>query len=287
MNRLARPPGRVDLHAGQFAGPLGLVVSHATGQVFVTRDAGESWMQAADLPDQFLEAVWLLDMRRALMAGDRGLQLSEDSGRTWYEVSGARGLNLYALSSPAEGVGFAGGFTAAGAPALLRSDDGGRTWRRLGAFPGRGPIAALLFDSLEEGVVASGRDLWRTQDGGATWALVASDLGKVRAIHRAPDQRWWAAGHDGLIAVSADGSSWQAMAGRPAQLLRDARFISERDGWVAGDQAPGAAPLWRTRDGGRSWTVDPAAKFDVHRLLPRGEQVVAIGKGGEIVELRR
>jgi photosystem II stability/assembly factor-like uncharacterized protein len=290
------PPTAEDLHAGHFAGErLALFATHASGDLFVSGDGGATWQRGAGLADQFLEAVWLFDSGVGFVAGERGLYRTSDGGRTLSAVPESAGLNLYGLQFPSPERGFAVGFEAGRdpAPALLRSDDGGRTWRRM-AGPGRTLSAALQFTSPDSGIVAADRDLWQSRDGGVRWTLVARDLGRVRAIHRAPGGRWWAVGHDGLVATSEDGATWAVAAGRPSQLLRDVLFAGERDGWLAGDAAPPSAssaaaapPVWRTRDGGRTWSPVEHVRFDVHRLLraPNGA-VVAIGDGGAVIELR-
>jgi photosystem II stability/assembly factor-like uncharacterized protein len=287
------PPTSADLHTGHFAGTRnGLVVTHATGEVFLTRDGGGSWERGADLPDQHLEAVWLFDLYGGLIAGERGLHRTADGGRTVLPVAGTEGYTIYALQFPGTerlivSRGYAVGFTAEQrTPVLLRTDDGGYTWHRLAGLPARGLAGALNFDSPERGLVAAGRDLLLTRDGGASWTVVATQIGVVRRIHRAPGGRWWVVGHDGLLRVSADGVDWNAVA-HPPQLLRDVHFIDRRNGWLAGDATPEAAPLWRTRDGGMTWTPVEGVTADVHRLLRRGPALVAVGDGGLFVELRR
>ncbi len=286
---LSRPPTAADLHAGHFtAAGRGLLVRHATGDLLLTRDAGATWQRGADLPDQYLEAAWLFDDGRVVLGGERGLHESRDGGRTVRPVAESAGLSIYSLHFPTTRRGFAAGFTAGGTDgAILRSDDGGLTSRRLGGAPA-GMVAAIHFASGEIGVVAAGRDLARTRDGRASWTVVARDLGRTRSIHRAPGGRWWAVGHDGMMATSDDGITWAAPASpRPRQLLRDVWFADANNGWLAGDAAPGAAPLWRTRDGGRTWKADTAVRFDVHQLVPRTGGVVAVGDGGAAVQLGR
>jgi photosystem II stability/assembly factor-like uncharacterized protein len=292
------PPTAADLHAGHFAGSrLALVATHATGELFVSSDGGVSWERGADLPDQYLETVWLFDDAAGFVAGERGLYRTMDGGRTLTQVEEAAGLNMYGVEFPTAKRGFAVGFaTGPGpVPAVLRSDDGGSSWRRLDGPPRDGMAAALHFVSSELGVIAAGRDLWQTRDGGESWTVVARQLGTVRAIHRAPGGRWWAVGHRGLVAISADGATWTTWPHHPPQLLRDVLFVDERNGWLAGDAAlpagagapASAPPLWRTRDGGQTWSPVAQVRFDVHRLLRRGAAApIAIGDGGRMIELR-
>lgn len=284
---IVAPDTTTDLHAGHFADARhGIVVTHATGELHLTRDGAASWQRGADLPDHYLEAAWMLDRFRGFVGGERGMYRTADGGLTVNAVSEAEGMNVYAIEFPSPRQGYALGFTAAErAPAVLRTDDGGRSWRRLESLPSRGMIAAAAFDAPAHGLVALGRDLLLTRDNGANWLVVATQFGTVRALHRAPGGRWWAAGHDGLLRSSPDAITWSAHP-HPPQRLRDVLFIDRSNGWLAGDAAPGVAPLWRTRDGGRSWQAVEGVTADVHQLVLRGWAVLAIGDGGLLLELR-
>ena len=142
-----------------------------------------------------------------------------------------------ALAFDGHGDGFAYG------PALFATHDGGRSWRRV---PQPGTVVA---------VAAIGRSVWmlegRCPAGTTDFAaracplrlLVSGDGG--RHWSPAPAQPHGALTTRGALALEpAQGQSW---------LVR----ASTRLGYVLANPTPraGTAPLWRTADGGRTWTA--------------------------------
>jgi len=131
------------------------------------------------------------------------------------------------------------------AGAILRSDDGGRTWRRVAELPG--VVTQLHFWSPSDGVAATYQpgaaspwELFESSDGGANWTPIGPLPGGGMAI----DGPWMSASGHGLLLTVTGGTPWEPGNG-------------------------GIAPvrIWTTSDYGRTW----------HRgaLLPLGTDTVA------------
>jgi photosystem II stability/assembly factor-like uncharacterized protein len=181
---------------------------------------------------------------------------------------------------------------------VFRSDDGGRTWRRAGleatgriariAVHPQNPdvvlVAALghAFGSQEE------RGVYRTTDGGRTWARVlfpgdsagASDVvfhptspsivyaGSWQVVMR-PWERVSGGGGSGVWKSTDGGATWRRLSGRglpfgpvgkvglavsPAAPERVYALIETGDGAPFRGQATDTGRLWRSDDGGETWT---------------------------------
>ena len=146
-------------------------------------------------------------------------------------------------------------------PHLVRSDDGGRTWRATRvtasaevAFAGTTGWASPTY----------GQRLWQTRDRGDTWHRRANPCGRdqVFATFATPDSgRLLCAGEPGagsqrkrLFATADGGRTWTRSAplssvGYAGGIL----FTTPRDGWIWRSRAQ---PL-RTHDGGRTWRIAP------------------------------
>lgn len=166
---------------------------------------------------------------------------TEDGGATWSSVvlpvpqalegkvdyssfaapvfSGERGM---------DGVVFARLGSAAGETQVVYTTrDGGRTWRDQAVSAQLAPGARVYpaFADADHGWLLSGSDLYRTEDGGASWSRVTTD-----AVFR------------------------QAVGADPA--IRQLAFRDARNGWlVVGGEEPDRALWLETSDGGATWRV--------------------------------
>ncbi len=132
---------------------------------------------------------------------------TEDNGQTWREVhQRVRGAGLDHLQFADVETGWISGLSFAPLPQdpfLLRTTDGGKTWRSHAVFnePRFGSIQQFFFEDKKSGSLVidhaqgSGRDryeLFETNDGGETWNIRETNVKAIR-IRRAPvtpNQDW-------------------------------------------------------------------------------------------------
>ncbi|QBS38248.1 hypothetical protein E1B22_11405 [Thermaerobacter sp. FW80] len=208
--------GVVDFHA-MAASPArpGLIYGYfyGDGQFYRSEDGGRTWSRtpAPDLAGpRGLGPLQLVahptDPATLLAAGENGLLLSTDGGRTWEPLRNGVVTAAAFVPGTDRGTGAGtgtgtGGNSDAGTggnpdagPApilayelstgLLRSDDGGRTWQP--AAPGGGaglladpndPLAALAVHPSQPqriyAITMTGT-LWRSTDGGGTWETIGA-----------------------------------------------------------------------------------------------------------------
>ena len=204
--RQARVPVSVTLTAVRFVdAKQGFAVGHG-GVVLASADGGESWVkkldgiQAAELalkaakasgdPKALREAERLVadgadkplldlhffDALRGIVVGAYNLIfVTEDGGETWQpwmeRLDNPKALHLYALRVSGNTLLIAGEQGL-----VLRSDDAGRSFRRL-ATPYKGSFFTAGLPSGDEIVVAGLRgNVWRSVDGGANWTRVAAQV---------------------------------------------------------------------------------------------------------------
>ena len=253
MNHVIADPATGTIYAGggnEWFGPA----------VWKSTDLGASWTHSSEglaygPGEQPIKAVWSLARRNgSLYAGvePAGLFVSEDEGRTWTHLSGLRehpsrpdwnpgggGLILHSLVlHPRDDNQIWVGISAAG---VFHTADGGATWEARN----RGTRADFLPEGQnypEHGqcvhclVMAPGMPnrlyqqnhcgMYRSDDGGRNWISVEAGLpssfGFPAAVHP-----------------------------RDPNTL----FLVPLNGDIAGRFVPDAkAAVWRTRDGGRTWS---------------------------------
>lgn len=229
--------------------------------LLTSTDNGASW-KAGQLPTPY-RAIYVLDPVHAWTIGG----VHDPSGRT-------------APSIPASGL------------AVNRTTDGGRTWQRT-EIPGqscrsedlafadasRGYLICLASMSSAPGASAAATDaIFRTVDGGASWALSESTsglgigfaVGDANTLWSAPDFK--TSQTEGVsLQVSRDaGVTWSKVALPEAEALSPAGTGIVTSGPEFWDAANGALAVdvyrwgesiqpmiwfYRTSDGGRSWTL--------------------------------
>ena len=211
---------------------------------------------------------------RHLLAGGGGVWESADGGRTWAprtddQPTAAVGAVAFAPSDPRvayAGTGQGEALAALGV-GLLRSEDGGTTWRALvaGELLGAG-FHDLLVDPGDPGrlLAATTAGLWASADGGHSWERRLA--GQSWAVSAGGEGELLAGGELGLHRSKDGGATWRPvpLAAAPGGFARVA--VAHGPGgqvayvFAAGD---GVGHLWRREHpGGEFHPVKPPA--DLH-----------------------
>ena len=176
---------------------------------------------------------------------------AEESEPFWHWQAGGVSICDFFFTTSAEGF-------AIGEPnTMLRTNDGGSSWR---AWPFDSPywMRAIHFSSPEAGWVAGdGGTIMRTTDGGITWQ--AQDSGTeedLKVIKFWDDKIGWAGGWKTLLRTTDGGVSWSTSTVAP-EIMRivDLAFVDPQEGYLVGyEDFDGLfGRVLHTTDGGASW----------------------------------
>jgi photosystem II stability/assembly factor-like uncharacterized protein len=172
--------------------------------IFKTTDAGVTWVRK--FPQSSNAVLWLNDSTAIAIVGD-SIYRSTDTGETWSEISSQifTGLDEMTLLPNGTIVG------VSGAGDGWRSVDGGLNWTRtlvgLGALPASWNVS--FFDNQLGAIVGQGGFIFKTTDGGLTWAMLNNGIGgaEFRDLEMFDDNAGLAVGDNGYILRTENGGN--------------------------------------------------------------------------------
>ncbi len=182
---------------GRRAAQVALAAARASGDAALAGSAERLVAEGADKP--FLD-VLMPDASTLVVVGAYGLAFaSHDGGRHWTSwldrFDNPKALHLYALRQRGDS------WLAVGEQGLmLRSGDGGRSFRRLPS-PYKGSFFTAELLGEQDIVVAGLRgNVWRSGDAGASWTQVAAPMpASITASLRIPDGALLLANQAGFV----------------------------------------------------------------------------------------
>ncbi|PRC92783.1 WD40/YVTN/BNR-like repeat-containing protein [Solimicrobium silvestre] len=299
---------------------------NGAGKIFKTTDGGQHWALVLNKPGTYVRALGFVDAQLGF-AGNIGteyfpgvtdttpLYRTVDGGANWAPVTGMSGpevkglcaIDILKTSFINAGVlehrtmVHAGG--RVGGPAyLMRSLDGGSTWKSIDMNAHLASITDVKFFDEMNGMVVGGDDadiershavVVSTRDGGETWqraftssrmfelawkvAFPSRNVGYVTVQDYNPDKTVT----QRVVGKSVDGGkSWQEIPLADDFAVNEfgVGFADELTGWV-GTSTSGFA----TTDGGKSWQrVNMGRAINKIRIVPDGEHYVGYAIGVEV-----
>ena len=258
--------------------------------LFRSDDAGTSWsLRNAGIPTGVVEAVALAPSAEDVVyaATQHDVWISVDGGETWAEASGGLpgflGANALVVDPAASGRLFLASGTG-----VWASDDAGATWTPAG-LDGR-DVETLALDPAGPGTLWAAErlavGLHRSVDAGATWQEQEAPARRIFDI-LADDGRISVGADRGLLTSDDAGATWRLEGAGLRVTLVDQIAVDPRSAQRIYALDSLSRRLWRTPNGGGSWT-DVSASDDLalqdFALAPGSPDVLwAVDGGARIV----
>jgi photosystem II stability/assembly factor-like uncharacterized protein len=275
---------------------IGWAVTYGTGLVLKTTDAGKTWMIIGNLDSAYYERIQFVDKVNGWICGEKNaIYRTEDGGKTWesrsIDISGYR-FYFYSMffKNPDEGI--VGGMRLDREKNMtyvtITTHNAGKSWIKTENNP---PLFIIDFEFLDErhGFVCGEKSIYRTNDGGEKWEMVfTQDLVKegFRDIYFHDNQHGFAVNAKGDVIRSLDGGTTWSSQSITGNRLRSIVFISEKEGYIAGDANETGGVLYQTLNGGDSWQMINDTLPDLHCLTKTGKYLCAAGKEGVLLRKR-
>lgn len=247
----------------------GFAAGGGSGRILRTYNGGDFWWVVGELGDSYLRSIEFLDAQNGFCGSlDGQLYRTTDGGDSWTDIMGQLPQpvpGICGLSAPDASTIYGSGVFF-GPAYVVKSADGGDTWQHTDLSALAWCLVDVHFLNADTGFVVgggadntSGASIYRTEDGGATWA-------EVFTTGTGYEWFWKIQSPDGLhlyasiesafnarprIAMSSDaGLSWtlDTVANNNGRL-QGVGFLTPEFGW-AGDNV-----LFGTSDGGETWNT--------------------------------
>lgn len=276
--RLGSVPTPVDVYSqttfAATANGMRMFVGTSSG-IFQTRDGGSTWKRVLRVSTSHI-AIDPRNPLRVFASTDRGVSISVNGGRTW--TASNRGLKISGIS----------GITRTGQPSqlfvatnfadsgLARSNDDGKTWKRL-----KVPYAEeIVADPVHPGslLVRSYGGLFASTDHGSSWSTISSGLDGPLAFDSSAG-RVFATGTNtnGLWSSDDFGRHWTIS----ASPIKPTSLIAEGGHLYALEQYP-RRRVAHSATAGQSWSVGNPVGREIDEIAVSASQpktVYAIARG--------
>ena len=241
------------------------------GYAYRTDDGGSTWQRDFGVPGGsqilFVDALhgWML--------------MSKSNGLLWRTVDGGDTWTQHYIGTGnwADEVFFVNesrGWACGSGGMIRRTDDGGETWTSQSSGTSY-YVAVLFFLNKNEGWAAGGYGagngfIRHTTNGGDTWDYQPpASSGHHQAGFFIDNQLGWLVDYGGRVhRTTSGGESWQIIGYVPHTYVYDLFMQDESTGWLLVGNASGGASgedgrgfIYKTEDGGVSWTEEWAAPY--------------------------
>lgn len=266
------------------------------GLVLATSDAGQHWQVQSVGGGSSVNDIYFRDKENGyLLTGNRIFQ-SRDAGLTWrqahlFDQSRFGGTpELYSVRFTGKNKGWIVGSISKGDAVidslLLRTEDGGASWRRTTA-PTHGELIHLDFVNDRRGwIVGADGAVLATSDEGESWIIQRSGTkNDLFHVDFRNEDRGWAVGQKGTILRTVDGgATWmQALTSFRSTFL-SIQFIDDKRGWLVGR----GGLIMRSEDGGITWLQQSSGTTqNIYALFVENKNAWAVGGDGAVLQLTR
>ncbi len=278
-----RKVGFVDAQHGWVSGDKGNGEDYA---LHATSDGGKSWQKVSlpcPGPWQFTrpESGWL--------ACEDALFTSRDGGRSWERLplpAETRTADLHFLDERQ------GWLLAPGT--LWHTADGGKSWESTAVTGAAYPDTVQFFTPrhgrVTFGFKGGGSAIVETDDGGRTWTQIAPSPWPFHGPWTWVDPQTGYGGSTladpGAVVKTTDaGRTWQPIASIPGERIEGIACATLREGWALTYRHEGIWTLFRTTDGGLTWSAvhDLSKQALPQQLKAVDQDTVAVQLNGVIL----
>ncbi|MCB1060475.1 MAG: T9SS type A sorting domain-containing protein [Calditrichaeota bacterium] len=211
--------------------------------------------------------VTFVSEHEAIAVGQHGTVLrSMDDGETWQIVQTQKAEDFVHVSFANADTGWVVAKTR-DSTYVSQTANGGASWQYLNTL-GRQEVVDFQFVSSDTGFVAvssyDASEVRKSVDGGVEWSESVAFSQAITRLQFLNSQLGWALLRDSTLMRTEDGgASWDSLALPHGRQTKNLFFLDSDNGWYLNRFDSGHSGVYRTRDGGNTWSVLDTAIADV------------------------
>lgn len=231
-----------------------------------TRDGGRTWTPFPLNTTETINEIYFRNDDNGYLVAGRQIFITKDSGRTWRETIiyrpgefGAGRPEFLSIRFSDKKKGYVVGAVLRKSgqdeivadSLLMRTDDGGETWRRI-SVPTRMELFHLDFSGNSHGwIVGDGGVILHTTDEGLTWRQQSAGTNvPLYNVDFRDDDEGYIVGKSGLILRTENGgATWSKVATNFKDTFMRVDFADDKNGWAVGY----AGNILVSSDRGKNW----------------------------------
>jgi photosystem II stability/assembly factor-like uncharacterized protein len=221
----------------------------SSGSVFSSVDSGNSWTKIPNTDNFQAFNMQFIDGQHGYVQSTTQLASTSDGGQTWTLKTLPSG-HAFTFQFLTTTTGYYSDYTNG----IYKTADGGKNWNLILNGAGMGPNFIFYFPDSVNGFVMINANCSKTNDGGASWHLLDSNITTPNFTNFYKMQfldtlYGYCATPNGLFKTTDGGKSWNNMLARQTTFMVP-YFLDKNNGYCIA-----ANTLYKTTNGGTSWTV--------------------------------
>lgn len=267
------------------------------GYLSQTANGGRSWTKQSIGTTEDINEIYFRNENNGYVVAGRKMFLTDDGGRSWREIkiynpkdfrNGTPEFLSVRFADKKRGliVGSVINKDVVVDSLVMRTDDGGETWKRI-IVPSKLELYHLDFVNSARGWIVGDKGLILvTFDGGSNWQTQNS--GTVKSLYnvdfRDADEGY-AVGSKGTILRTEDGGErWQTVKTNFPNTFKRVDFADDRNGWIVGY----GGTILRSSDKGKTWVKQESnTEEQLYGLFMLKKYGWAVGAKGLIVQYQK
>lgn len=241
------------------------------GAVLRTTNGGKTWFGVTIRDVNQLESIHFANERIGYTSGEGKIFKTTNGGANWVDITPFAATSLWGCYFLTPDMGMVIGGGCADNQQFYRTTNGGISWSLFStAIPSTGLTDLILYSENGLGYASSSGYIWKTTDGGRTWAILfgwgnkdwQEEITHIGNSILVPYASGCSEGGPGGMKFTTDmGKTWVDT--YVGEAMFGAFLFDELRGWACGWHGS----VYYTSDGGKTWKlrncgIDPRASLD-------------------------
>ena len=297
--RTSHAKGTGDLVAIYFTSAEKGWVAGDNGYLAFTQDGGKSWLKYPLKTTENINEIYFRNNDNGYLVAGGKLFITDDGGVSWRETliyrpndfrNGTPEFLSIRFADKKRGLAIGSVLNKKGDAVIdslvMRTQDGGETWRRV-FVPSKTELFHVDFNGSSHGWIVGDKGLiLATDDGGESWRVQPSgtDATLYNVDFRDDNEGYAVGGKGTILRTDNGGETWDKVATGFRDNFMRVDFADDKNGWIVGH----GGSILRSFDKGKTWQrQEIAAKGNLYGLYMMKKYGWAVGAGGLIIQYQK